>query len=95
MLGKTLSTGIESLGHPLIDHVRGRGLLQGLVLSAEVAKPVEAAAREAGYLINNPVPGRVRLAPPVVVTDEQVDGFLTALPDLLDQGAAASEAAGS
>jgi acetylornithine/N-succinyldiaminopimelate aminotransferase len=30
-----------------------------------------------------------------VVTDEQVDGFLAALPGLLDQGAAAAEAAGS
>ncbi len=26
-LGKTLSHGIEALGHPLVDHVRGRGLL--------------------------------------------------------------------
>ena len=27
VLGKTLHHGIESLGHPLVDHVRGRGLL--------------------------------------------------------------------
>ncbi len=25
VLGKTLSHGIEALGHPLVDHVRGRG----------------------------------------------------------------------
>jgi acetylornithine aminotransferase len=60
-----------------------------------VSTQVTAAAREGGYLINNAVPERVRLAPPVVVTDAQLDGFLTALPEVLDQGAAAAEAAGS
>ena len=34
VLGKTLHHGIESLRHPLVDHVRGRGLLRGIVLSA-------------------------------------------------------------
>ena len=34
VLGKTLHHGIEALGHPLVDHVRGRGLLRGIVLSA-------------------------------------------------------------
>ena len=34
VLGKSLRHGIESLGHPLIDHMRGRGLLCGVVLTA-------------------------------------------------------------
>src|SRR5258708_24833073 len=34
VLGKTLAHGIEALGHPLVDHVRGRGLLRGIVLTA-------------------------------------------------------------
>ncbi|MGH3966886.1 MAG: acetylornithine transaminase, partial [Mycobacterium sp.] len=33
VLGKALHHGIESLGHPLVDHVRGRGLLCGVVLN--------------------------------------------------------------
>jgi acetylornithine aminotransferase len=86
MLGKTLSAGVESLGHPLVDHVRGRGLLQGVVLSAEVAKPVEAAARDAGFLVNAAAPDVVRLAPPLVITEGQIDDFLTALPGILDNG---------
>jgi acetylornithine/N-succinyldiaminopimelate aminotransferase len=94
-LGKTLATGIEGLDHPLVDHVDAAGLLVGIQLNEPVSAQVAAAAREAGYLINNAVPGRVRLAPPVVVTDAQVDGFLTALPEVLSQGAAAAEAAGS
>jgi acetylornithine aminotransferase len=87
VLGKALSHGIESLGHPLIDHVRGRGLLQGVVLTADKAKPVEAAARDAGFLVNAAAPDVIRLAPPLVITDEQIGDFLTALPGVLDTGA--------
>jgi acetylornithine/N-succinyldiaminopimelate aminotransferase len=85
VLGKTLSHGIESLGHPLVDHVRGRGLLRGIVLSAEAAKPVEAAARDAGFLINAAAPDVIRLAPPLVITEGQIDDFLVALPNVLDK----------
>ncbi|HEX2212744.1 MAG TPA: aminotransferase class III-fold pyridoxal phosphate-dependent enzyme, partial [Mycobacterium sp.] len=84
-LGKTLATGIEELGHPLVDHVRGRGLLRGVVLSAEAAKAVEAAARDAGFLVNAAAPDVIRLAPPLVITEAQIDDFLTALPAVLDK----------
>jgi acetylornithine aminotransferase len=90
ILGKTLHDGIESLRHPLVDHVRGRGLLCGIVLSAEAAKHVEGAAREAGFLVNAAAPDVIRLAPPLVITEVQVDEFLGALPNVLDT---ASEAA--
>jgi acetylornithine/N-succinyldiaminopimelate aminotransferase len=84
VLGKTLSHGIEALGHPLVDHVRGRGLLRGIVLTAPHGKAVEAAARDAGYLVNAAAPDVIRLAPPLIVTEAQVDAFLTALPAVLD-----------
>ena len=85
VLGKTLSHGIESLGHPLVGHVRGRGLLRGVVLSAPSAKHVETAAREAGFLVNAAAPDVVRLAPPLVITETQIDSFLAALPAVLDK----------
>lgn len=87
VLGKTLSAGIETLEHPLVDHVRGRGLLLGVVLTAEAAKAVEAAARDAGFLVNAAAPDVIRLAPPLVITEAQIDDFLTALPAVLDKGA--------
>ncbi|VEG41919.1 acetylornithine/succinylornithine aminotransferase [Mycolicibacterium flavescens] len=86
VLGKTLSTGIEATGHPLIDHVRGRGLLLGVALTAEAAKAVETAARDAGFLVNAAAPDVVRLAPPLVISEAQVDDFLAALPAVLDTG---------
>jgi acetylornithine aminotransferase len=88
MLGKALSHGIDELHHPLVDHVRGKGLLQGVVLTAPKAKAVEAAARNAGFLVNAAAPDVVRLAPPLIITEEQIDGFLTALPGVLDTAAA-------
>jgi acetylornithine/N-succinyldiaminopimelate aminotransferase len=91
VLGKTLRQSIESLGHPLIDHVRGRGLLCGVVLSAPAAKEVEAAARAAGFLVNAAAPDVIRLAPPLIITEHQIDTFVTALPGILDLAAAAGE----
>ena len=88
-LGKTLADGIEALGHPLVDYVRGRGLLRGIVLSSPHGKAVEVAAREAGFLVNAAAPDVIRLAPPLVITEAQVDGFLAALPGILDTGAQA------
>ncbi len=84
VLGKSLSHGIESLDHPLVSHVRGRGLLQGIVLTAEKAKAVEAAAREAGFLVNAAAADVVRLAPPLIITEDQLGGFIAALPGVLD-----------
>jgi acetylornithine/N-succinyldiaminopimelate aminotransferase len=87
-LGKDVSARIEGLEHPLVDHVDAAGLLIGIALTADASGPITDAARDAGYLINGPVPGRVRLAPPAVVTDAQVDAFLADLPDVLARGAA-------
>jgi acetylornithine/N-succinyldiaminopimelate aminotransferase len=85
VLGKTLHHGIESLDHPLVDHIRGRGLLRGVVLTAPQAKAVELAARDAGFLVNAAGPDVIRLAPPLVITEAQIDEFLGALPGVLDK----------
>jgi len=88
VLGKSVRHGIEKLGHPLIDHVRGRGLLWGVVLTAPRAKDAEAAARDAGFLINAAAPDVIRLAPPLIITEAQIDGFIAALPGILDTAGA-------
>ncbi|MFF0458492.1 acetylornithine transaminase [Nocardia africana] len=90
-VGKTLIDGIEELGHPLIDHVRGAGLLIGIQLNQDVSAKVEAAARAAGYLINPPKPNVIRLAPPLILTEAQAEGFLADLPGILDAASQESE----
>ena len=84
VLGARLADGISALHHPLVHEVRGVGLWLGIVLTAPVAAAAEAAARAAGFLINAPAAGVLRLAPPLVVTAEQIDAFVRALPAILD-----------
>ncbi len=56
----------------------------GIALTAPVAAAVETAARDRGFLVNTVAPDVVRLLPPLVITDTQVDTFLALLPDVLD-----------
>jgi acetylornithine/N-succinyldiaminopimelate aminotransferase len=88
-VGKEITTGIEALGHPLVTDVSGAGLMIGVGLAAPVSAAVSAAARAGGYLINNAVPDRIRIIPPLVLTDAQAREFLGALPAFLDAGQAA------
>ena len=82
-LGKHIATGVEDLGHPFIDHVRGAGLLLGIVLTDTIGPATVLAAREAGFIINAPAPAILRLAPPLILTTEQADTFVAALPGIL------------
>ncbi|MFE9774275.1 acetylornithine transaminase [Streptomyces sp. NPDC005931] len=82
--GERLHAGIEGLNHPLIDHVRGAGLLLGIVLTKPLAPQVQQAAQDAGFLVNAPAPDVVRLMPPLTLGDDAVDAFLRALPGVLD-----------
>ncbi|MDI5940658.1 aminotransferase class III-fold pyridoxal phosphate-dependent enzyme, partial [Micromonospora sp. DH15] len=83
-VGERLRRGVEALGHPLVAQVRGAGLLLGIVLTADAAGPLAAALRDAGFLVNPVQPGVIRLAPPLILTVEQADAFLAALPAALD-----------
>ena len=89
-MGDRLAANIEALDHPLVDHVRGRGLLRGIVLTEDVAAGVSDAALDAGFIINAPRPNVLRIAPPLIITADQIDSFTEALPTLLGaQGAGA------
>ncbi|MGW0878717.1 acetylornithine transaminase [Streptomyces sp. NPDC002671] len=79
-----LRDGIEALGHPLIDYVRGAGLLLGMVLTGPHASQVQQAAQEAGFLVNAPAPDVVRLMPPLNLDDDEAGALLRALPGILD-----------
>ncbi|MET0864608.1 MAG: acetylornithine transaminase [Nakamurella sp.] len=91
-LGKHIASGVEDLGHPLVDRVRGSGLLLGIVLTESVSPAIALAAREAGFIVNAPAPEVIRLAPPLILTEDQADSFVTALPAILDSAQAATQA---
>jgi acetylornithine aminotransferase len=93
VLGHKLRDGLAA--DPRVTEVRGEGLLIGLDLAAERSAEVAAAALERGFIINNPTPARIRLAPPLVLTEDDVNAFLAAWPGILDAAFdAASDAGG-
>jgi acetylornithine aminotransferase len=71
--------------HPLVAGVRGAGLWRAVVLTADVAPDVEAAARRAGFLVNAVQPDAIRLAPPLILSAAEADEFAAALPGVLDE----------
>ncbi len=82
VLGQKLREGLAA--DPRVTEVRGEGLLIGLTLAAEKAAEVVTAAQDAGYIVNMPGPDLIRLAPPLVLTDDDAAGFLAAWPGILD-----------
>ncbi|MEV8246240.1 acetylornithine transaminase [Streptomyces rochei] len=92
--GEKIRGGVEALGHSLVAHVRGAGLLLGIVLTEPLAPQVQQAAQDAGILVNAPAPDVVRLMPPLNLGDDVVDAFLGALPGILDQAADAAHGDG-
>ncbi|MFE2356445.1 acetylornithine transaminase [Streptomyces parvulus] len=92
--GERIRAGVEALGHPSVGHVRGAGLLLGIVLTEPLAPQVQQAAQDAGILVNAPAPDVVRLMPALNLGDDVVDAFLGALPGILDQAAHAAHGDG-
>jgi acetylornithine aminotransferase len=81
-VGAHLADRLRALQDPLLAAVRGRGLWLGLVLSAPIAGRFEAASRERGFLVNAVAPAVVRLAPPLIVTDVELNGFVEQVPEI-------------
>jgi acetylornithine aminotransferase len=71
--------------HPLVAGTTGRGLLVGVVLTRPVSADVQKAALDAGLIVNNPTPDRLRLAPPLILTADQAEGAVKTLRTLLDE----------
>jgi acetylornithine aminotransferase len=71
--------------HPLVAGTTGRGLLIGIVLARAVSADLQKAALDAGLIINNPTPDRLRLAPPLILAADQAEGAVKTLRTLLDE----------
>ncbi|WUI03674.1 acetylornithine transaminase [Spirillospora sp. NBC_00431] len=90
-VGETLAGGLRAIDHPLLGGVRGRGLWRAAVLTGPHAPAVEAAARDAGFLINAVAPDALRIAPPLILTAGQTRSFTAAFPAILDAAAPTTE----
>jgi predicted acetylornithine/succinylornithine family transaminase len=73
----------DALNSDLIVEVRAAGLLVGVEMKAPVA-PLITAARERGLLVINAGENVLRLAPPLIVGQEEIDHAVAVLQDVLD-----------
>ncbi|MFI7484156.1 acetylornithine transaminase [Kocuria sp. M1R5S2] len=95
-VGAVLGDGLRAV--PGIGAVRRHGLLIGADLdipegaSSPFGPAVVDAARRAGFIVNATGPGTMRLAPPLILTEEQARTFLDALPGILGDATAAVSA---
>ncbi len=66
---------IEAIGSPLITEIRGKGILVGVGLSEPLAGAIAAKAFELGLIINAPNETSIRIAPPLIVGDAELEEF--------------------
>ena len=86
-MGVRFLTGLAPMldRHAALIDVRGRGLMIGLELvDGATATAVEQAAFQRGLVVLTCGPAAIRLAPPLVITPEQVDTALRLLDGALD-----------
>ncbi|MEO3943587.1 acetylornithine transaminase [Paenarthrobacter nicotinovorans] len=80
-VGEYLRQGLAAI--EAVTEVRGEGLLIGFDVNADIAPAMVTAGLDAGFIINSPGLRTIRLAPPLILTIEQADRFLDALPTLI------------
>lgn len=80
--GEKFTAALENL--TLVDHVRGSGLLLGVVLKQAVAKQAVAKALELGLIINAPSDNVVRIAPPLIIADADIDVAIEKITAVFD-----------
>ena len=82
--GEALVRRLREAQLPHVVEVRGRGLMLGLELTVSAKKVVERGY-EAGLLLVNAGDTVLRLIPPLIIGQEQVDELLEKLPRILEE----------
>jgi ornithine--oxo-acid transaminase len=85
-MGDYFRKGLESLRSPFIKTVRGKGLLNAIVIDhkdKEAAWKVCVRLMELGLLAKPTQGDRIRLAPPLVITKEQTDECISMVKNAL------------
>ncbi|WP_279588100.1 acetylornithine transaminase [Salinibacterium sp. ZJ454] len=83
--GGQLKSAILKLQHPLVHEVRGRGLLLGVGLTDDVAHAVAARALDLGLIVNAANDTTIRLAPPLIIGDAEVEIFIDIFARALEE----------
>jgi acetylornithine/N-succinyldiaminopimelate aminotransferase len=59
--------------YPFISEIRGRGLLQAIQFDRDLGLSVQTECLEKGLLVNKPKPNVIRLMPPLIINNKDVD----------------------
>jgi len=80
-VGQYLINGLEGLRRqfPLITDVRGRGLLIAVEFNSDIAGSLLTACLERGLLVNRLKPNALRLMPPLIIGNNEVDQAVSIL----------------
>ena len=73
---------------PLITGVRGKGLLLAVALQRDISERVVAESLSDGLIVNNVRPNAVRLCPPLIITEAEVDEAVAILEKTIARAAA-------
>jgi acetylornithine aminotransferase len=71
---------------PGVKEVRGAGLLLGIELESLKASVVSDAMRDAGVLVNAANTTTIRIAPALIVTDAQMNKFISIFRKVIADG---------
>jgi acetylornithine/N-succinyldiaminopimelate aminotransferase len=86
-VGEHLAHALDRLDSPLVHAARGSGLWRALALTGGHAAAIETAARQHGLLVNAVKADVVRLAPPLILTETDVDEAMPLLARAIDEAA--------
>ena len=70
---------------PFVTDVRGRGLMCGISLDKPLANQVVLNALRHGFVLNAPAADIIRLLPPLIIEQEDIDALAEALPTIYEE----------
>lgn len=82
--GRSLQRGMRALFGERVE-VRGRGLLIGAEFTEPIAHDLTEAALRRGLLVNDPTPTVLRVAPPLIVSETDVEEGLAVLTEAFEE----------
>ena len=73
--GERIRSAVRAAESPLVAEIRGAGLLIGVGLTSPVANTVATEALARGLIVNAANDSSIRIAPPLIVGDAEIDEF--------------------
>jgi acetylornithine/succinyldiaminopimelate/putrescine aminotransferase len=87
--GETVARRLNSLVDrcPHVTEARGKGLMWAVQFTSDIGEKVTNAALAAGLIVNNVRPNAVRLAPPLTISEEELEQGLAILEHVIESEA--------